>query len=256
MTSQSSILPTDSAEDPDIAGPSVRLSAVRATPLAHGVIAGHPTVIALVSRRNRAASSFGCHPPGGTPAPAGVRPGGDAPSAPQLLLRSSPRRLERRTTSAGGPSPAVGVLEIDARRARRVADAGKSASTRSVREPAGAHPTAPAGLVDQFAGDGGRFPNPAPRFDQVLVAGGQGPERCRSPRGRGTLIEARRSRSRREPSGPQENKMTPDANTSISAVAVLEPTNSGPRLVVYHNRYAIVPIEPATPRRSTHGRPK
>ena len=46
--------------------------------------------------------------------------------------------------------------------------------------------------------------------------------------------------------GPKK-KMTPEANTSISAVAVLEPTaGSALRLVVYRNLYATVPIEPAT----------
>ena len=39
--------------------------------------------------------------------------------------------------------------------------------------------------------------------------------------------------------------MTDDANTSISAVAVLEPTPGGvPRLVIYRNLYAAIPIEP------------
>ena len=44
--------------------------------------------------------------------------------------------------------------------------------------------------------------------------------------------------------GPKK-KMTDDANTSISAVAVLEPTPGGvPRLVIYRNLYAAIPIEP------------
>ena len=44
--------------------------------------------------------------------------------------------------------------------------------------------------------------------------------------------------------GPKK-KMTDDANTSISAVAVLEPTPGGvPRLVIYRNHYAAIPIEP------------
>ena len=45
--------------------------------------------------------------------------------------------------------------------------------------------------------------------------------------------------------GPKK-KMTPDANTSISAVGVLVPTAAGtPRLVVYRNLYAAIPIEAA-----------
>ena len=44
--------------------------------------------------------------------------------------------------------------------------------------------------------------------------------------------------------GPKK-KITDDANTSISAVAVLEPTRGGvPRLVIYRNLYAAIPIEP------------
>ena len=44
--------------------------------------------------------------------------------------------------------------------------------------------------------------------------------------------------------GPKK-KMTDDVNTSISAVAVLEPTRGGvPRLVIYRNLYAAIPIEP------------
>ena len=39
--------------------------------------------------------------------------------------------------------------------------------------------------------------------------------------------------------------MTDDVNTSISAVAVLEPTRCDvPRLVIYRNLYAAIPIEP------------
>ena len=61
--------------------------AVRATPLAEGVVAGTtPPKIALVSCRNRAASSFGCHPPGGT-----------------RLLTS--RHVERREGFAAGRTP-------------------------------------------------------------------------------------------------------------------------------------------------------
>ena len=44
--------------------------------------------------------------------------------------------------------------------------------------------------------------------------------------------------------GPNK-KMTDDMNTTISAVAVLEPTRGGvPRLVIYRNLYAAIPIEP------------
>ena len=44
--------------------------------------------------------------------------------------------------------------------------------------------------------------------------------------------------------GPKK-KMTDDANTSISAVAVLQPIPGGvPRLVIYRNLYAAIPIEP------------
>ena len=44
--------------------------------------------------------------------------------------------------------------------------------------------------------------------------------------------------------GPKK-KMTDDVNTSISAVAVLVPTRGDvPRLVIYRNLYAAIPIEP------------
>ena len=40
-------------------------------------------------------------------------------------------------------------------------------------------------------------------------------------------------------------EMTDDVNTSISAVAVLEPTRGDvPRLVIYRTLYAAIPIEP------------
>lgn len=50
--------------------------------------------------------------------------------------------------------------------------------------------------------------------------------------------------------GPKK-KLTADCNTSISAIAVLHDTDDGPQLIVFHNRFAAVPL---SEREMTHDR--
>ena len=115
------------------------------------------------------------------------------------------------------------------------AAAGPSSSDGALVGPAarcGPRPSNPGfrGRGERWSTRGGRFPKPGAALDQVLVAGGQSPERCRSPRGP-TCVAALVGSPILLPPRPAEGGIAPPLDDTIRYALLVELAirRAGPR---------------------------